>query len=49
MLRRCCGDYQVPNTPVGGKQAIAAMFRAEFADAEMVCIVGAVPSVNRFG
>lgn len=32
-------NYQVPNTPVEGKQAIEKMFKEEFAQAEMVCIV----------
>ncbi|MDR3590238.1 MAG: nuclear transport factor 2 family protein [Negativicutes bacterium] len=32
-------NYQVPNTPVEGKQAIREMFAQEFAKADMVCIV----------
>jgi len=32
-------NYQVPNEPVKGKSAIAEMFRKEFAQAEMVCIL----------
>ena len=32
-------NYQVPNTPIFGKQAIKEMFAKEFAQAEMVCIV----------
>jgi len=32
-------NYQVPNTPIVGKQAIKEMFAKEFAQAEMVCIV----------
>lgn len=32
-------NYQVPNTPIEGKKAIKEMFEAEFAQAEMVCIV----------
>ncbi|MBN7819214.1 nuclear transport factor 2 family protein [Bowmanella yangjiangensis] len=32
-------NHQVANTPVEGKEAIRAMFRAEFANAKMVCIV----------
>jgi len=32
-------NHQVANEPVVGKQAIKDMFKAEFANAEMVCIV----------
>ncbi|MEJ8803288.1 nuclear transport factor 2 family protein [Pontibacter sp. H249] len=32
-------NHQVANTPVEGKEAIREMFEAEFATAEMVCIV----------
>ncbi len=32
-------NYQVPKEPVRGKAAIAEMFREEFAQAEMVCIL----------
>ncbi|WP_245961389.1 nuclear transport factor 2 family protein [Thalassotalea euphylliae] len=32
-------NHQVANEPVVGKQAIYQMFREEFANAEMVCIV----------
>lgn len=42
-LMSCYSDtatnYQVPNAPVEGKQAIESMFKQEFAQAEMVCIV----------
>ncbi len=42
-LMSCYSDtatnYQVPNTPVEGKPAIESMFKKEFAQAEMVCIV----------
>lgn len=32
-------NYQIPNEPVEGKSAIRDMFKKEFAEAEMVCIV----------
>lgn len=32
-------NHQVANDPVRGREAIRAMFRAEFAAAEMVCMV----------
>lgn len=32
-------NHQVANQPVEGREAIRAMFAAEFASAEMVCIV----------
>lgn len=32
-------NHQVPNEPVVGKEAIYAMFKEEFATADMVCIV----------
>lgn len=32
-------NHQVANAPVEGKEAIRAMFRTEFANAKMVCIV----------
>lgn len=42
-LMNCYDDaavnYQVPNNPVEGKQAIEEMFKEEFAQAKMVCIV----------
>lgn len=31
-------NYQVPNTPITGKQAIKEMFEREFAAAKMVCM-----------
>lgn len=37
--RETATNYQVPNAPVEGKQAIESMFTEEFARAEMVCIV----------
>lgn len=42
-LMSCYSDnainYQVPNAPIEGKQKIEKMFKNEFAQAEMVCIV----------
>ena len=32
-------NYQVPNEPIAGKDAIRKMFQKEFAAAKMVCIV----------
>ena len=32
-------NHQVANNPVEGREAITAMFEAEFSQAEMVCIV----------
>lgn len=32
-------NYQVPNEPIAGKDAIRKMFEKEFAAAKMVCIV----------
>ena len=32
-------NHQVPESPVEGRAAIRAMFEAEFAQAEMVCLV----------
>lgn len=32
-------NFQVPNGPVEGKQAIRKMFKGEFSRADMVCIV----------
>jgi len=32
-------NHQVANAPVNGKEAIRAMFRREFAETKMVCIV----------
>lgn len=32
-------NHQVPNQPVEGKEAIRAMFKAEFSTAKMVCII----------
>jgi len=32
-------NHQVANAPVNGKEAIRAMFRREFAEAKMICIV----------
>lgn len=32
-------NYQVPNTPIQGKEEIKKMFEEEFAQAKMVCII----------
>lgn len=32
-------NYQVPNTPIKGKEAIKEMFASEFAQADMTCII----------
>lgn len=42
-------NHQVANEPVTGKEAIKTMFKAEFAQAEMTCIVESIFEDGEWG